>query len=577
MPRITLRIETIEFHDCGPDTLLAVTVRATANGHAFSPSTFSPAIELPTQHTNLRVTVTAAEGASIEVAAEFGALPSVAFTIAVPETVTELVFESARVNLLVTATRAGAERETPADVPRSADGESGATVVIESEPPEVRVEFVSPAGPPVRGTLACPTEGNVARSLRMGLWDNAWNHDGEPPPPSPRPATYSDPSGVFRNGADDADHFIGLDPRRFYLRVVHPDSTATAVTVDLKTYWNHAGSSLCDGGGTSPGITCTRVPGSAGVFVSRAIMLVSSEYDLAVPDGVHSGDVPNAGLKQRGQTDFRLRLAGMFGSVEARYTSNSSAGTVTATAELFRGERRHLRLYLFEVDRALDEDLGFRVPYHGGEAVCTVRDEVFLRDLRVARYVYARLGIHITTMQYPGATVVEHVSGGTTDYLNQIDMPLPPGRSWTTAGRNRMEVAVANATPSVGAGIRAFYVMSFDSYSEPSDGTRSNRGESWTPWFVENRRPPLEDSDALRNCMFFNTPTRGAYTLAHEINHILVNSPGLQPEDQHYFGTDVRHNLLSNGNLESYETFESHSRIREDSVTRILSRLNEVR
>lgn len=133
----------------------------------------------------------------------------------------------------------------------------------------------------------------VATALMFGLWNDAY-----------------DAAGDIRNGAAAADSFIDRDQRRFYLRVRDAAATGTTVTAIWRTT-KRAGTDFDSPADAT--ITLTRV--APGVFVSRALMLVTNTVDTRLR--VHGGLA--SGLRRRGQSDYRLRRATLDGNVVAEY------------------------------------------------------------------------------------------------------------------------------------------------------------------------------------------------------------------------------------------------------------------
>jgi len=442
-------------------------------------------------------------------------------------------------------------------------GAGGGDVVVSTGgPPTVpRVELVHPGA-----EYACPATGNVATLLRMGLWERAFEGRG----------IYAGlwrPPSELRNGPAEEDHFIGCDPRRFYVRVVDRAARAATVTVQVRTL--SPDGHVRDANDGHAAITCTAVSGHAGVFVSRALMIVSSRADLQL--GVHSGDIAGGGLRRASvDDDFRLRYATMFDRVEAAY--EPAHGDVRATqVELFAHERRLVRLQIADVNSALEY---------------TRRDiqEVFTRDLAIAREIYSRLGIWLWTdpLRPPtvsvaaAASIVETVTSssaarGSSDILTRVRVTGAPRGGWTAS---RLEIRCGECWPwsEAGPGLRAFYV----------EDIPGRNGESTTAALVTQDAARA----GARNISFINAGMRGDYTLAHELLHLLVNSPGgagAQEEgesqadydarvaaaqaEQHYpdDGEDACHNLLRGHGCSPHVAWDGSSRIRQDQVRRVLA------
>ena len=167
----------------------------------------------------------------------------------------------------------------------------------------------------------------VTTFVRFGLWNNAY-----------------DAAGNIKNARAEADNFVGADRRRFYFRVNDPTVTGSAVTVSWKTL--RADRRTDDDAPASQAITLLRTKPGSKVFVSKAIMLVTDDTDAN--QQTHSGFAPpqhDAGLRKRGQSNHRLRRAGIEGFVQAEY--RPSLGTpVTVVLPVFqrtpKDERRRV-------------------------------------------------------------------------------------------------------------------------------------------------------------------------------------------------------------------------------------------
>jgi outer membrane protein OmpA-like peptidoglycan-associated protein len=216
---------------------------------------------------------------------------------------------------------------------RASDGESRRVEVIS----DFAFDPVKPVPPPPPPVAAATIEfvldhdndrvvdaaAPVATAVMFGLWDDAYT------------------GGNIRNGASPADSFVDRDRRRFYLRVTDPAATAATVTADWRTV---DGAGANDDAPAVQSITLTRA--AKGVYVSRALILVTNAVDLALE--VHSGLTAgaSAGLRRRGQSDFRLRRASLEGSAVAEYRPASGA-IATVTRPVFQRKpdlRRRLKL-----------------------------------------------------------------------------------------------------------------------------------------------------------------------------------------------------------------------------------------
>jgi len=155
----------------------------------------------------------------------------------------------------------------------------------------------------------------VTTALMFGIWDQAY-----------------DAARAVRNGAAEADNFVGSDRRRFYIRVNDSGATGASVTARWRTLTS-AGND--DDAPASQDVTLTETAAGSKVFVSRALMLVTDDTDADQP--THSGLTtgPDAGVRNRGQSNHRLRRADLDGSVRADYTA-ATGTSVSVTATVFR-------------------------------------------------------------------------------------------------------------------------------------------------------------------------------------------------------------------------------------------------
>lgn len=426
-----------------------------------------------------------------------------------------------------------------------------------------RVEIVHPGA-----EYACPPTGSVATLLRMGLWERAFEGRGSY-------RGFWRPPSELRNGHAEEDHFIGCDPRRFYVRVVDRAARGPSVSVAVKTL--SPDGHVRDANSGRDAITCTAVPGHPGVFVSRALMIVSSRTDLQV--AVHSGDIPGGGLRSvNTDVDFRLRYATMFDRVQAAYQP-ARGDACQSEVELFGAERRLVRLQIAEVNHA------FRFAHREIQ-------ELFTRDLAVAREIYSRIGIWLWTdrLRPPTASATNarndgpvHPSTEVPPFVSSSDVVTPvnvgggPASGWT---HTPLELRCGECWPwaEAGPGLRAFYLQNIP----------DRNGESTTAALAAQDATRV----GCRNISFINAGTRGDYTLAHELLHLLVDSPGgaglredweseadyrvrcaQQEAAQHYpdDGEDAFHNLLRGHGCVTNSAWDGSSRIRQEYVRTILA------
>lgn len=209
-----------------------------------------------------------------------------------------------------------------------------------------RLEFVLPRRESVSirgqfvGDMDVPLSIAPATNVvRFGLWNNAYA------------LTASGSPGALRNGDADADCFIGSDVRRFFLRLVDPALShrpsarhgALPRTVTVKLGTKNDDDSPCDvRSGDAADITLVEDAGSAGTFISRPLLLVNRTEDLFVPTNPGLPRAAGAAAPPNrvyGEPDHRVRLATMYGKVEARYAPRGRR-PVDAQASVFTPDER---------------------------------------------------------------------------------------------------------------------------------------------------------------------------------------------------------------------------------------------
>jgi len=168
----------------------------------------------------------------------------------------------------------------------------------------------------------------VATAVMFGLWDQAY-----------------DAAGDVRNGRAETANFIGLDARRFYLRVADPGATGSEIVVNWRTL-NAARAN--DDAPASQAVTLTETSAGSKIFVSRALLLVVDDTDVAqaTDSGLPAGHA-QAGSRTRGQRDHRLRRAALDGFVRADYTPAGGVAAVTVERPVFArtpDARRRVRI-----------------------------------------------------------------------------------------------------------------------------------------------------------------------------------------------------------------------------------------
>jgi hypothetical protein len=227
-----------------------------------------------------------------------------------------------------------------------------------------RLEFVLPErqtsstpGMPPEPFEVSPAMATAGTVVRFGLWNAAFSTAGTP-------AGVGAPQGTLRNGDADADHFIGSDLRRFYVRLVDPrmvrrppaapGALPRTVVVQLETR-NDDGSACDVRSGDAAEITLIEDAGSAGTFVSRPLLLVNREPDLFVPTNPGLPRAPGAAAPANrvyGERDHRVRMGNMYGTVRARHAPHGRRAIVADATVFAPSERTQLEVEVFTFSRS---------------------------------------------------------------------------------------------------------------------------------------------------------------------------------------------------------------------------------
>jgi outer membrane protein OmpA-like peptidoglycan-associated protein len=298
----------------------------------------------------------------------------------------------------------------------------------------------------------------VAEFVRFGVWDQAY-----------------DASINVRNGAAENANFIGQSWRRFYFRVRDPLASGPRVDIQWKTL---KADKSDDDVPASLILTLTETKPGSKVFVSKAVMLVTDDTDRDQPtDSGLAAPAPDVGVRNRGQSNHRLRRARIDGLVHGEYQP--------ATGPLVKVE-----LPIFK--RAPDERR--RVP------------------VRVINY-----GSNATAAYIAGQ--FQHAN----DRWNQVGIQIDAG------------AATARPVPAGATNAAGLYNGSADNPSEVAamadlipitpDGTLtvvfvSMTGANAYATVAQRNNSALQD----RFFIFINTNLAlNGDTLAHELHHVLFN------------------------------------------------------
>ena len=371
--------------------------------------------------------------------------------------------------------------------------------------------------------------------VRFGLWDNAFDNSNVNNP-------------VVKNGNDEASNFVGSDSRRFYIRIVDPSAIGDPTIVQKVTanwFTQIPGGSRDDDGnlqGQPAGIdtvTLTETAAGSGIFVSKALMLVSDDVDNAFATNTGLTGGVNAGI---GAPDHRLRRAALGDQMCFSYTP-AIAGSETATVSV--------PIFNHSTDPT-QPDIIKNLNVHivntaGGGTGALPIDSTYINDLKahiLARYAIAGIRVNFTydVLNVPQDTAinlnsVQTSSVPTGDMTSLIN--LLRGQSFGAYTPNRIDLFL----------IRGFNDPGYGGLSY-SDGVVA---------FDKTGAVALHCSFVAQNSLLGNPQTGIDEVLAaHEIGHQFMNRVAADqgvPGDQfgsdywHYYsaGKDANQNMMHKG------------------------------
>jgi outer membrane protein OmpA-like peptidoglycan-associated protein len=345
--------------------------------------------------------------------------------------------------------------------------------------------------------------------VRIGLWDNAFD-----------PAT-----GNLRNNAAEAQNFIGSDTRHFFFRLRDPSRAGTATVRWRTLFANDANDDPRTPAGNQD-LTVTETAAGSGVFLSRAVMLVTDDVDRAqaTDSGLTAGDV---GLRNQGQSNHRLRCVTvddahpLDGKVEADYAPlGVGIRPFTAPTLLFQRtpeERRRITIHLVNVrDRV------------GGTGVL---DDAVRQARRTFQSIYAICGIFAEVDIFeidPPASC----TGWSTRYPTDpqaVNDPAVPGFTFNAANLlvpsapQSDIINVVRARPGFNANhiyivyvARVFSQIPTPIPPPPGPGLRLGGGEA----FVDSFTPA---GSIARGFGFVGVRAVGVLADVHEATHLTTN------------------------------------------------------
>jgi len=218
------------------------------------------------------------------------------------------------------------------------------------------------------------------------------------------------------------------------------------------------------------------------IFVSRALMLVTDDTDVA--QSTHSGlaSGPDAGVRTRGQSNHRLRRAALDGSVAARYAPAGGGAAVSVTRPVFARSpesRRRLDVRVVNYD---SHATAAQIAAHFG----------------AANRRWAQTGLRID----PGATDNRALPNAAKD-------PDGSGRYGGSSDNDQEVAALADlipVTPDNTLTVVFVRTSAANAYTTLFRRTRSALGERYFV-FINPGLAPAGD------------------TLGHELHHVLNNRP----------------------------------------------------
>lgn len=219
----------------------------------------------------------------------------------------------------------------------------------------------------------------VAEFVRFGIWDKAY-----------------DASVNVKNAAAENANFVGDSFRRFYFRVRDPRATTPSVSVDWKTLKKDGSD---DDAPASQVLTLSETAPGSKVFVSKAVILVTDDTDCDQPTNSGlSAPLPDVGVRNRGQSNHRLRRGHIDGSVQGEYRPAVGAAAVVKLPIFKRSpdERRRVPV------RVINYGSGASAAYISGQ-------------FQHANDRWNQVGIQID----PAATVDRPLPAGSTDANGQ--------------------------------------------------------------------------------------------------------------------------------------------------------------
>jgi hypothetical protein len=356
----------------------------------------------------------------------------------------------------------------------------------------VKVEFVLPATP---NTFGIGRADPATDFVEVGLWDHAFlpNNSG----------TGTMGAGWdLRNLPTEAGNFIGQDSKRFYFRVTNPKAVKNpAIIEDISSatfswYTDTVvnGVDVIDDKPAISGLTLRETAPGSGVFVSRAVMLVTDDSDnlVATDTGYRgAGIISPAGY---GSADHRLRkISSLDDKVVASYYLNGmNKAPVQVSADIFRRNpefRKDVKIQIYAVF-----PIGARL----------------WQQISVMRNAYARIGLNVVTVVDPTVTTI-------TNGVDKVAViPVPTGVTIAAVSDEQYYTLVAAVPPVSVPTARAFVVGGLNT---------ANQAQTFAP--------VKATGNARVGCTFIEAGSN-LFTFAHEITHSVGNK-SIDDHEAHYW------------------------------------------
>ena len=320
----------------------------------------------------------------------------------------------------------------------------------------------------------------VTTFVRIGLWDRAY-----------------DGAGNINNSSAEAGNFVGADTRRFYFRVTDPSASGNHVTIRWKTL---KADRTDDDAPAMQNLTLVRSPTGTGVFVSRAVMLVTDDTDRNQPTDTGLAAPLETGPKGHGASNHRTRRARIDGFVKATYSPTSCRPVSVRVPVFLRSpdERRRLKVRVIRYRNSARSDNATQNYIAGQFRHANRRWNQIGLKIQALKTVTRRLPTAARDAhgQYPGGANSAEEQAALNDLL-----PSTPNNTVTVVfvsltGSNAYATIVERTTVALGDRYFIFINTTLDLNNETLAHEFAhvlfNRGDDTTArrYFTLNTRPP---------------------------------------------------------------------------------------